>query len=50
MIKIYGKNLIYEALISKAPIKNIFLTDVIAKKDKDVIRLIHENNLKYEIY
>ena len=49
MIKIYGKNCVYEALVSKAKIDTIYLTDNVVKKDKDILKLIKENNYRYEV-
>lgn len=47
MIKIYGKNCIYEAIRANAPIKKLFLLDILAKKDKKIIE-IAQNNYQYE--
>jgi 23S rRNA (guanosine2251-2'-O)-methyltransferase len=49
MIKIYGRNSLYEAIRYKAPIKNIILSDTVLKKDNKIIELIKDNGYKYEI-
>ena len=44
MIKIYGKNCVYEAIRAKAPLTKIFLLDNITKKDKNIIDILNKNN------
>ena len=48
MIKIYGKNCIYEAIRANAPIKKLFLLDSITNKDKNILD-IAKNNYQYEL-
>lgn len=48
MIKIYGKNCIYEAIRAKAPMSKIFLLDSIEKKDKNIIDILNKNNYSYQ--
>ena len=48
MIKIYGKNCVYEAIRAKAPLSKIFLLDNITKKDKNIIDILNKNNYQYQ--
>ena len=49
MIKIYGKNAIYEALRANAPLEKIFVSDLALKKDNNIIDIITKKNYNYEI-
>ena len=49
MIKIYGKNCIYEAIRAKAPLSKVFLLDTITKKDKNIIDILNKNNYSYQL-
>ncbi len=49
MIKIYGRNSLYEAIRYKAPLKNIYLSENVLKKDRSIIDIINDNGYSYEI-
>lgn len=49
MIKIYGKNCIYEAIRAKAKIKTIYLLDSNAKKDKEFCAMLKDKKIAYEV-
>ena len=49
MIKIYGKNCIYEAIRAKAKLEQVFLSDLILKKDKNILDVLSKNGYKYKI-
>ena len=49
MIKIYGKNCIYEAIRAKAKMECVFLSDFIVKKDKNIIDILTKNGYSYKI-
>jgi len=49
MIKIYGKNCIYEAIRVKAKLSEVFLLDNITKKDKNIIDILKKNGYKYKL-
>ena len=50
MIKIYGKNCIYEAIRAKAPLKKVYVLDTMAKKDKNIIDILNNNGYSYQLY
>lgn len=45
MIKIYGKNLLKETILNKAPLKEIYVLNT----ERKMIDLLNEHNLKYKI-
>ncbi len=49
MIKIYGKNCIYEAIMSKAPLKKVFILDTLPKKDKNIIDILEKRGYSYQL-
>ena len=49
MIKIYGKNCIYEAIRAKAKLNTVFLSDFICKKDKNIVDILTKNGYSYKI-
>ena len=49
MIKVYGKNCVYEAIMAKSDIKEIYILDDVLKKDKNIIDIITKANYKYNI-
>ncbi|MBQ7640873.1 MAG: 23S rRNA (guanosine(2251)-2'-O)-methyltransferase RlmB [Acholeplasmatales bacterium] len=49
MIKIYGKNCIYEALRASAPLKKVFILDSQAKKDKNIVDILTKRNYHYQL-
>lgn len=49
MIKIYGKNCIYEAIRAKAKLSEVFLLDNILNKDKNIIDILKKNGYKYTL-
>ena len=49
MIKIYGKNCVYEAIMAKSDIKEIYLLDDMLKKDKNILDIITKAKYKYNI-
>ena len=49
MIKIYGKNCIYEAIMSKAPLKKVFILDTLPKKDKNIIDILEIRGYSYQL-
>lgn len=49
MIKIYGKNCIYEAIRANAQIEKAFILDSNAKKDLSFISLLDDKHIPYEI-
>ena len=49
MIKIYGKNCIYEAIRAKAKMDCVFLLDSITKKDKNIIDILNKNKYSYKL-
>ena len=49
MIKIYGKNCIYEAIKAKAKLNTVFLSDFICKKDKNIVDILTKNGYSYKI-
>ncbi len=49
MIKIYGKNCIYEAIRANAKIKCIYLLDSNSKKDKDFCLMLRDKKISYEV-
>ena len=48
MIKIYGKNCIYEAIFAKAKME-LFIEDNQAKKDKNILSLLQDKGYKYKV-
>ena len=48
MIKIYGKNCVYEAIRAKAQME-VFIEDNQVKKDKNILSLLTDKNYKYQI-
>lgn len=49
MIKIYGKNCIYEAIRANANFEKIFVLDSNAKKDKNFINMLADKKIPYEV-
>ncbi len=49
MIKIYGKNCIYEAIRAKAKLKTVLISDFVAKKDKNICDILSKNGYDYKI-
>lgn len=49
MIKIYGKNAIYEALRANAPLEKVFLSDFVLKKDNNIVDILSKKGYNYEI-
>ena len=45
-MKVFGKNSLKEALNNPSKIKKIYLSETF--KDKDILKLIKENNIRYE--
>ena len=48
MIKIYGKNCVYEAIFAKAKME-VFIEDTQAKKDKNILSLLQDKGFKYTL-
>ena len=48
MIKIYGKNCVYEAIRAKAHME-VFIEDNQVKKDKNILSLLSDKGYKYEV-
>lgn len=48
MIKIYGKNCIYEAIRAKAKME-VYIEDNQVKKDKNILSLLSDKGYKYEV-
>ena len=48
MIKIYGKNCIYEAIFAKAKME-LFIEDNQTKKDKNILSLLQDKGYKYKV-
>lgn len=48
MIKIYGKNCVYEAIRKKARME-VFIEDNQVKKDKNILSLLNDKGYKYEV-
>lgn len=48
MIKIYGKNCVYEAIFAKAKME-VFIEDTQAKKDKNILSLLQDKKYKYTL-
>lgn len=48
MIKIYGKNCVYEAIRAKAQME-VFIEDNQTKKDKNILSLLSDKGYKYEV-
>ena len=48
MIKIYGKNCVYEAIFAKAKME-VFIEDTQAKKDKNILSVLHDKGFKYTL-
>ncbi len=49
MIKIYGKNCIYEAIRANAPLKKVCILDSLTKKDKNIIDILNKRGYQYQI-
>jgi len=49
MIKIYGKNCIYEAIRAKAPMEKVCLLDSIVNKDKNILDILNKNGYAYQL-
>ena len=49
MIKIYGKNCVYEAIRANAKIKEFYILDTITNKDKNIIDILNNKHYKYQI-
>ena len=49
MIKIYGKNCVYEAIRAKSKLQCVFLSDFMAKKDKNILDILTKNGYAYKI-
>lgn len=49
MIKIYGKNCVYEAIRAKARMEMVFIEDNQVKKDKNFLSLLTDKGYKYEV-
>ncbi len=48
MIKIYGKNCVYEAIRAQNGIQKVFLLDTEKQKNKNLIRVLEEKKISYE--
>ena len=49
MIKIYGKNCIYAAVLAKAKLETIFVSNDVIKKDNKILKLLSDNSLSPKI-
>lgn len=49
MIKIYGKNCIYEAIRAGHEINEIFVLDNIAKKEESFLHMLKDKKIKYSV-
>lgn len=49
MIKIYGKNCIYEAIRANAKLEKVFVLDSNSKKDKSFLDMLHDKKIAYEV-
>ncbi|MDE5715869.1 MAG: 23S rRNA (guanosine(2251)-2'-O)-methyltransferase RlmB [Anaeroplasmataceae bacterium] len=49
MIKIYGKNCIYEAIRAKSRIKKIYLSFEVSKKDSKFLCMLNDKKISYDI-
>lgn len=49
MIKLYGKNCIYEAIMAGSKISKVFLSDQAVNKDKNIIDILTKRGYKYQI-
>ena len=49
MIKIYGKNCIYEAIKANARMEMVFILDSQAKKDKNIIDILNKKQYSYKL-
>lgn len=48
MIKIYGKNCIYEAIKANAKLKEVYILDTLGKKDKAFIEMLKDKNINFK--
>ncbi|MGM9969213.1 MAG: 23S rRNA (guanosine(2251)-2'-O)-methyltransferase RlmB [Anaeroplasma sp.] len=49
MIKLYGKNCIYEAVKANSKLTEVFLADFILKKDRNIIDILNKKKYRYTI-
>lgn len=49
MIKIYGKNCIYEAIKAKAKLLNVFVLDKELTAKNNLVGMLEDNKIKYEV-
>jgi len=49
MIKIYGKNCVYAAIMANSKIELVYISDDISKKDSNIISILNDRKYKYKI-
>lgn len=49
MIKIYGKNCVYEAIKANSKIKELYILDTIIRKDKNILDILDKKGYKYTL-
>lgn len=49
MIKIYGKNCVYAAILADSNISTVYLSEDVAKADKKIIEILKDKTIKYTI-
>ena len=49
MIKIYGKNCVYEAIKANSKIKELYILDNIIRKDKNILDILDKKGYKYTL-
>lgn len=49
MIKIYGKNCVYAAILADSNLSTVYLSEDVAKADKKIIDILKDREIKYTI-
>ncbi len=49
MIKIYGKNCVYAAILADSNLSTVYLSEDVAKSDKKIIEILKDKTIKYTI-
>ncbi len=49
MIKIYGKNCVYAAILADSPVSIVYLSEDVAKADKKIIEILKDRTINYTI-